>query len=167
VEYRALTRPISPVVAELLVREMRRRGGTGKVQRLGASTTWHNRSLELHIDPAGSGTTLALRQAMGAPARIRAVAATLAFTGFLLATLVPLFVEVLSGAAEEVIPFFVLMTIGSGLFWGRSLAHALHRRKREKVTAELARTIARLDAVAQANEGLSEVQLRALEPAPS
>lgn len=145
---------------ELLVREVERlEGSPGKVERLGASTTWSGKELEVQIDPAPDATHLLLWRRLDR--RIAKSRQGTLFGGVALGLLsAPIVVEGLNideYIQGALIPLVLIMSV---LIWIRLLRWLARRAHVERVD----RDRARLDYMARRLVSLAN--LRALDDAP-
>jgi len=141
--------PIRPEVAALMARSLELEHGAGKVEQLGASTTWRSRSMELRVDPAGDRTRLVLRERLGLRARTRAWRYGIAGLFGATAMLVPLFAETIE--TEGIVVMMIFSTMGLGAFLGRKLGLRRHAALLERHRARLEETTDGLLALAEAN----------------
>ena len=142
--------PIGPEVAALMARSLELEQGGGKIEQLGASTTWRSRSMELRVDPAGDRTRLVLKQRLGLRDRTRAWRYGLLGVYAAVATVIPVFVEAFP-RAEGVVVMMVFSSMGLGAFIGRKLGLRRHRALLERQRAALGETADGLLALADAN----------------
>jgi len=140
-------------VVDVLVAEMDRRAGPGKMRALGASTVWESRSVEMHLDPTATDTRLVLSHKPGLLAWTRPVRYGVVALAVVVSTVAPLTVELFENF-EGLIATIILCSMIGGVLLGRKLAHRRDVALLERRRAELQRAAARLQVLAESNLSL-------------
>ncbi len=141
---------LTSAVTEILVEELKRRGGAGKAKRLGASTVWEGRRLETTFDPGASHTQLDLIDKPGVLDRTRAF--RYAVLGWWLAasTVVPMTIALFE-PLEEVILILIIPMMIIGAFFGWKFSVQRGQTLRTRRERELSSIADRLATLAEAN----------------
>lgn len=140
-------------VVDVLVAEMDRRAGPGKLRALGANTVWESRSVEMHLDPTATDTRLVLTHKPGLLAWSRPFRYGVVALGVVVSTVAPLTIELFENF-EGLVATIILCSMIAGFLFGRKLARrrevALHEHRR----TELKRAAQRLQVLAESNLSL-------------
>jgi len=141
---------LSPAVVEILVQELDRIEGPGKLRNLGASAVWESRRLEVHLDPAGDETRLVLTDKPGVLDWTRAPRYAAIGLVVAVSTIVPMTVEALENY-EGLVAAIVFSALFAGAWYGRKFSQRRDRTLEARRRAELEAVATRLAVLADAN----------------
>jgi predicted Ser/Thr protein kinase len=141
---------LTPAVTDILVQELKRRAGSGKAKRLGASTVWEGRRLEATFDPSATETQLDIIDKPGVLDVTRPI--RYGVLGWLLvaSTLVPFTIELLEPLEALIIILIIPMMI-TGAFYGVRFSGRRGQTLRARRQRELESLADRLGTLADAN----------------
>ncbi|MGH1341395.1 MAG: serine/threonine-protein kinase [Nannocystales bacterium] len=141
---------LPPRVVEVLVAEMDRRAGPGKTRALGASTVWESRRVEMHLDPTAEDTRLVLTRKPGLLTWTRPVRYAAVALAVVVSTVAPLTIELFEDF-EGLVATIILCSMIWGVLMGRKFARRRDGVLHERKVAELQRSAARLQVLAESN----------------